>query len=823
MWISYQDLLDAYAGVEPYLVPAVLILAAIFVVTLFSFLRNTAYLVRIFSLPIAITVFASATLSVPDQTLELYRLLHNNVTGVGFFVASVREPAQEIGAALLSLLMISVVIAFTARIIEIARRSEYASQPDNWRSVYAVMPIYLGATPLVSAAIGLWRAGNYDEAVLRSDVVEKVRAFGDKNYAADLKTLLTWAGDWSTNFGIASGVMLALAVLFIVVGRYIYKNHDIGTWIYELTQFRLALIVPAALILLIILLVWRHPVPFGSALGTFLVFAIFVSCLAIMTTLLFVWSRRLDFPIIPALIAAAVVFSVLDLNDNHHIRWIKTASSSGEASRSNSATSAPRQIPLDDAFLAWYENRPDKPAAGSDARYPVYILAAQGGGIYAATQSLMFLVKMQSACRKFTEHLFAISSVSGGSIGAAFYSALVDQYEFGDEACPTIEERTKPSKATWHVFDVARDLMLVDYLSPLVASLLFPDFAQRFLPVELPALSRARALEATLEKAWESKAGPFGAGKSGDGAAMDSVNPLKAGLLGSWSAKGNRPLIFFNTTEAGTGRRRLISPVTYLAPKTSDVRFMPLNANRDVRLSTAAVVSARFPWVTPAGWFREQAKGAGQPKYRLVDGGYFDNSGITTALEIIERLQAVAERKDLPVDFFLLATTSGDFTKRSFYGLGEAFEPVRSLLNSRTARRFNTIEWAKQRLGSTTVAVPANSQQVSKIEIRRFQSVELDNFLSPLPLGWRLAFPSVYQIDRRTGLMKNCDVTPSFTQGSQIAAFSTADCVKLLVYHQLRGDDLGQAYLDAKARLRKRQDESKEDLEATKGEKKSAQ
>jgi hypothetical protein len=34
-----------------------------------------------------------------------------------------------------------------------------------------------------------------------------------------------------------------------------------------------------------------------------------------------------------------------------------------------------------------------------------------------------------------------------------------------------------------------------DYLSPLVGATLFPDFLQRFLPVALPKLSRARAFE----------------------------------------------------------------------------------------------------------------------------------------------------------------------------------------------------------------------------------------------------------------------------------------------------------------------------------------
>jgi hypothetical protein len=41
-----------------------------------------------------------------------------------------------------------------------------------------------------------------------------------------------------------------------------------------------------------------------------------------------------------------------------------------------------------------------------------------------------------------------------------------------------------------------------DFLSPLLAALLFPDFMQHFLPFPIPPFDRARALEASIEKTW---------------------------------------------------------------------------------------------------------------------------------------------------------------------------------------------------------------------------------------------------------------------------------------------------------------------------------
>ena len=49
----------------------------------------------------------------------------------------------------------------------------------------------------------------------------------------------------------------------------------------------------------------------------------------------------------------------------------------------------------------------------------------------------------------------------------------------------------------------------------------------------------------------------------------------------------------------------------------------------DLRLSTAALLSARFPIISPAGVLRNDADASFGD--RVVDGGYFENSGLSTA------------------------------------------------------------------------------------------------------------------------------------------------------------------------------------------------
>ena len=59
----------------------------------------------------------------------------------------------------------------------------------------------------------------------------------------------------------------------------------------------------------------------------------------------------------------------------------------------------------------------------------------------------------------------------------------------------------------------------------------------------------------------------------------------------------------------------------------------------DIRLSTAAALSARFPLISPHGSLRYPEDG--RLADRLVDGGYFENDGVTTAYELAAALRAI--------------------------------------------------------------------------------------------------------------------------------------------------------------------------------------
>src|SRR5262249_39717770 len=76
-------------------------------------------------------------------------------------------------------------------------------------------------------------------------------------------------------------------------------------------------------------------------------------------------------------------------------------------------------------FYQWYDKREDREHFAEKGKpYPVYIVAAEGGGMYAGYHVASFLGRMQDFCPNFAEHTFAVSSVSGGSLGAGVFATL---------------------------------------------------------------------------------------------------------------------------------------------------------------------------------------------------------------------------------------------------------------------------------------------------------------------------------------------------------------------------------------------------------------
>jgi hypothetical protein len=206
--------------------------------------------------------------------------------------------------------------------------------------------------------------------------------------------------------------------------------------------------------------------------------------------------------------------------------------------------------------------------------------------------------------------LFSISGVSGGSLGGAVFAALLAEQRAGN----AVIAKQK-----------AQAILAEDFLAPVAAAMLYPDLVQRVLPFAVPHFDRALALEQAWERAWRTHV-------AGSDRLAEPMAALRAG-------PGWAPALFLNATWVETGKRIIasqaaISPVDFVDSEDAQAFFAP----RALRLSTAAHMSARFTYVSPAGTLTRDGAKHG----RVVDGGYFENSGATTTLEIALAVNAMA-------------------------------------------------------------------------------------------------------------------------------------------------------------------------------------
>jgi hypothetical protein len=123
------------------------------------------------------------------------------------------------------------------------------------------------------------------------------------------------------------------------------------------------------------------------------------------------------------------------------------------------------------------------------------------------------------------------------------------------------------------------------------------------------------------------------------------LSQWKVGVKEGW-----RPAAIFNSTVAETGEPLLFQTTEFQrkavlkadgAPSLPDRRsFYDFLKGSDVPVVTAVRMAATFPYVTPAA--RPAVDG---PQNHLIDGGYYDNFGIASAVEWIdEALNDFTER-----------------------------------------------------------------------------------------------------------------------------------------------------------------------------------
>ena len=369
----------------------------------------------------------------------------------------------------------------------------------------------------------------------------------------------------------------------------------------------------------------------------------------------------------------------------------------------------------------WIKDRARQACANNygQKKCPIFLVATEGGGIRAAYWTALVLNALNDATDgEFQKHVLAISSVSGGSLGAATFLELN-----ADSNGSIRSDEPKISSST----ELGHEFLKRDYLGVVVPRLFFSDIPKWILPFSfLP--SRGTALEEAWEDGWNKAIG-------NDRFASSYGN---IGLTNSDNTV-NRPLLLLNSAVVQTGQRLIHAPEPFKG--FNDIFAGALDGYHQLggrlRISTAVHNSARFPYISPAGAYTDPMLRQAQ----LVDGGYFENSGAATINDLASHIQDLKNNYDLRVIIIsndprkYLPCTQFCTIDKAYQRHGDVAAPVVTLLNTRTARGQTALE----RLKSEFNHCEAN-------EKIHWLGIVKNKGAPELPLGWALSEPAMNEM-----------------------------------------------------------------------------
>lgn len=290
-----------------------------------------------------------------------------------------------------------------------------------------------------------------------------------------------------------------------------------------------------------------------------------------------------------------------------------------------------------------------KQTRGADAK-ALTIVATAGGGIRASAWTAKVLTELEKECpEKFSSSVLLVSSVSGGSVGTMYFVAAYEGGRFSSDQKIANDIWTNASKSS---------------LSAVGWGLLYPDLL-RTLPgagILVPeTFDRGWALENAWITGWKQP---------------PNLSDWRADV-----AAGSRPAVIFNATAAESGQRFVIAS-TDTKPDSGTIQFARVFSGFDLPVATAARLSASFPYVSPI----TRASDGRNPGTRIhvADGGYYDNSGVLSAVDWLEQA-APALRGDDVLFITIDGSPSEGIKGQGWSWQRQIIGPVETVIDVRTS------------------------------------------------------------------------------------------------------------------------------------------
>jgi len=349
--------------------------------------------------------------------------------------------------------------------------------------------------------------------------------------------------------------------------------------------------------------------------------------------------------------------------------------------------------------------------------YPVIFICAEGGALRTGGFTAFYLTKLQRLCEdtlkiNFKRAVYAMSGVSGGSLGLGVFNAVT----YVNNSSVLING-TKSVNAAQTFFEG-------DFISSIIGKMFFGDLLNLFLPWHVNVFDRAIA----MEKAWEKQYSKL---LKADTLSQRS-NVFSLPFNQSNSAM-NKPLIVFNTDEVESGKQCWIAnfqPAGLYDQEERDLLASKIQGN--INYSTGINFSTRFPLFSPGAMLRKACL-----KYHYLDGGYVENTGAGTMLEILQVLNTDTIFKQVrPVVIFLRFSdqvTPPDGSNNINFG-NEITEIIGGIYNARKGRSDAAVH------------------QLDTLIIKKMNGGIVDAALKPterdVPMNWILSKQSLDYINK---------------------------------------------------------------------------
>lgn len=371
------------------------------------------------------------------------------------------------------------------------------------------------------------------------------------------------------------------------------------------------------------------------------------------------------FPVLFVLLAL-ILFGPLKMN-LHALRVIDDPSAMNPAAR----------VSMADYFRHWVQTC----APGNGPIRPVLVSVSGGAsraGLWAAR--VLTLVDEEQANSPDTS-IFSVSSVSGGSLGTAAYLAMRAGAADGN-AKPVCRLGPLPAKAEADREQALVEALRADAIGPALAGTLLGDAPRALVGAAAAPIvylhnkysqskwhfrgnDRAEALERAFEENWQQHgidAMPAGAAKP---FGLDA--PYLSLFYKNGALRDYVPAWIANGTDQQKGDRIVTAPFKVNAEKfcTNDGRWYADGTNckanatyfwyrfgpflsaldalsllkADIPASTAVDNTSRFPYLSPSGELTPTRSTLARHSAQIIDGGYFENEGLATSLEIARWLK----------------------------------------------------------------------------------------------------------------------------------------------------------------------------------------